>query len=237
VHWYDSATFWTAAGVAVAFVTLVVIYRVAVPARTLIYGMPVVTPLLSDARADIKVLHEDKPLTSPHVVELHLGLNGRSDIRSADFDEGQPLVLDVGAHIVTVIESSSSPPSLSVPRAVAAGTALAVGPGLISRGQRLTFTLLADGADVRLSCRSHIADARLMRQGVVTLNSSLLRVRPVFWTCAAIMLLGNIAGDFALARNAIVTFVLITLITIAPFALLFAMMARAVVLARRESRA
>ena len=83
--------------------------------------MPVVTPLLSDARAGIKVLHEDKPLTSPHVVELHLVLNSRSDIRSADFDEGQPLVLDVGAHIVTIIESSSSPPSLSVPRVSTAG--------------------------------------------------------------------------------------------------------------------
>ena len=207
MRWYDSATFWTAASVVVAFVTLLVIYRVAAPRRSLGYGMPVVTPLLSDARADIKVLHEDKPL-----------------------------ILDVNAHIMSIIESSSSPGSLSVPRLSADGSALAVGPDLIARGQRLTFILLLDGEDIRLSCRSHIADVRLWRQGVVNLNF-MLRTKVILFTVTIIQILGIITGYFALARNATVTFALINFITFGPEAILLALMIRALFVARRESRA
>jgi hypothetical protein len=110
VHFFDSGTFWAAAGVLVAFVTLFVIYRAAAPRRTLIYGIPTVTPLLSGIEgADMKVLHKGKPLTNRHLIEVTLFLASRADIRSTDFDSGQPLILEIGAQIVTIMGPTRSP--------------------------------------------------------------------------------------------------------------------------------
>ena len=90
---------------------------------------------------------------------------------------------------------------------------------------------------MRLSCRSHIADVRLIRQGVVTLNANLLKTRAVLWTCAAIALLGEVAGAFVLFRNTIAAYVMVEVITSAPLAIFTVMMFRAMTAAKRENRA
>lgn len=41
-------------------------------------------------------------LTDPHFVRLHVENKSRQDIQSADFDQGKPLVFDIGARVVAI---------------------------------------------------------------------------------------------------------------------------------------
>src|SRR5258708_35624925 len=78
------------------------------PRRRLSYGMPVVTPLLNagtDVRQGLEVRRDGVVLADPHVLEVVLASRGRLDIPSTAFDKDRPLILDVGAPILDVLQS------------------------------------------------------------------------------------------------------------------------------------
>lgn len=141
--WYASATFWTATGVVVALLavvaTVLVTYMVSFPKRRLLYGMPVVAPLLrapADARQDLELLYRGEALAAPHVLEIELISRGRKDTPSSAYDSAKPMRLDVGARIVGVLRTTSHPESLSVPKVIVDGQSLMIGPSLIGKRQQ-----------------------------------------------------------------------------------------------------
>jgi hypothetical protein len=169
--WYASATVWAAAGVVVALLVGVaasaVAYVVGFPKRRLLYGMPVMTPLLSteaDVKGDLELRRHGTLLADPHVLEIRLIGRGRKDIPSSAYDSGQPIRLDVGARIVKLLQSTSDPQSDRVPKAAVHETSLTIGPSRIGRRQVITYTLLADGERPHLTFQSDLIDVDVRQQ-------------------------------------------------------------------------
>jgi hypothetical protein len=156
-----SGTFWGAVGGIAALTALVLgvpalwlTWRQANPKRRLLYGMPVAAPLLNahGLGRRLEVRFEDQALAEPRVVEVTLFNAGRQAIPSDAFDRARPVVLDVGAPIVELLKVTTPPghPGFAVE---IDGPALRIGPDLIPRRQKLSFSLLVDGPTPKLSCR------------------------------------------------------------------------------------
>jgi len=204
-QWYASAAFVdTLALVLVALVAMVVGARVAIstgfPKRRLVCGMPVIAPLLSapsGVRGDLELLRRGKPLSDPHLLEVHLTSRSRRDIPSEDFDSHQPLLIDVGAPIVEILRITSTPISPPAPDVAYDGTALKIGPSLIGKRQKITITVLADGPDPRLTYMARLINVDVREQkpedpAVTILSLQLVREQSV-------VIVGVAAGLAALA--------------------------------------
>lgn len=166
--WYTSGTLWTATGAIVALLVglaiAVVTYIVAFPKRRLLYEMTVATPLLTapaGIRDDIELRHRGVPLTEPQLLEIQLISRGRKDIPSHSYDNGDPIILDVGVRIVEVLKTCSQPVSARPPRVSRNETSLSIGPSLISKRQEIVFTLLVDGSNPHLKCQSSLVDVEV----------------------------------------------------------------------------
>jgi hypothetical protein len=149
-----------------AVATVLVTYIVGFPKRRLLYGMPVVAPLLrapAGVRQDLELLHRGEALAAPHLLEIELISRGREDTPSSAYDSAKPMRLDVGARIVEVFRTTSHPESLSVPKVIVDGRSLMIGPSLIGKQQYITFTLLVDGTQPCLTCQSPLIDVQVRR--------------------------------------------------------------------------
>lgn len=158
--WYDSAV-WTFVGVLVAVVVgaagLFLVYLARTPRCELTYGLWLSTPLLRlPSRPGLQVLFNEQVLAAPHVLWIVLTNTGRRDIPSSAFDQGRPLVLDVGIAIVEVLGDLSNRPSVT-----AEHTTLSIEPTLIRQRQSISFTLLCDGRKPTLTCHSPLIDVRI----------------------------------------------------------------------------
>ncbi|MDN3356852.1 hypothetical protein [Actinomadura sp. DC4] len=150
-----SETFWAATGV-VATVTLGLLavwitWIIANPPQRLAYEMTAETQLLngtaaSSVREGLEIRRDGRLLSDPRVLEIKLINEGRRDIPSSAFDRERPLVLDVGVPILELLVASTEP-GYSEPAVVRNGSQLRIGPDLIARGQRTTFSLLIDGGE------------------------------------------------------------------------------------------
>jgi hypothetical protein len=181
---YTSGTFWAGAGALAAFVGAVAVvwvtFVVGLPRRRLYYGIRSAAPLLTappGMRSDLELRHRAAPLAGaadgdpgpggwqvladPRVLTIDLVSRGRRDIPSDAYDGGQPLRLDVGARIVRVLRTASSPAAEAAPPVAAGGTSLEIGPGLIRRRQEITLTVLTDGGEPALTCRSPLIDVQV----------------------------------------------------------------------------
>jgi hypothetical protein len=155
-HWYASETFWAATAVGVALLIGVPTFLVTwVPRQRLYYWAPPATPLLApDTRgiADLEIRHGGRQLADPYLLEVTLRARGRRDIPSSAFDQGRPLVFDLGARIVKVLQVRWSPTSSLAPPVAIEGSALKVGPELVGRRQITTISVLVDGGRPHLVC-------------------------------------------------------------------------------------
>jgi len=168
-HWYTSAAFWGAAGVAavvvVGIATILVMLR-GTPRRRLTYATPAVTPLLSTPlgprKSDIKVTFLGGELDDPHFLRIRLENQGGRDIRSSDFDQGKPLILDVHADIVgtLAVEGTHGQFHLNL----AQRNRLELKPTLIKGHQVITIDLLVDGAEPYLTCEDSLIDVTVQEQ-------------------------------------------------------------------------
>ena len=95
---------------------------------------------------------------------IELISRGRKDIPSDTYNDGQPLHLDVGAHVVEVLQVTSEPPTLPHPCVSAEETSLKIGPSLIGRRHRITLTVLTDGGPPSLTCKSSLIDVQVRRR-------------------------------------------------------------------------
>jgi hypothetical protein len=155
-QWYSSGTFWAAASVVVMLVGVVATVLVNwVPRQRLYYRAPPPTPLLAPSTRDIpdlEIHHEGQPLTDPYLLEVMLTARGRRDILRSAFDQDQPLVFDLGAGIVKVLQIRCSPTISPAPPVAHEGRTLRVGPALISRRQTTSIAVLVNGTDPDLKC-------------------------------------------------------------------------------------
>jgi hypothetical protein len=169
--WYASSTFWAGAGVvavivstaAVVWVTL----TVGLPRRRLYYRMKAVAPLMiapEGVRDGIELLHRGKLLTDPRALTIELLSRGRKDIPSNAYNDGQPLWLDVGAPIVEILQVTSVPTTLPIPDVTADGTSVNLGPSLIGKRHVITITVLTDGGNPALTCRSPLVDVQVRQR-------------------------------------------------------------------------
>ena len=169
-QWYSSGTLWAAIGVCVTLLigvlTLLVMW---VPPQRLYYRAPPPTPLLPSGMrgiADLEIRHEGRPLTNPYLLEVMLTARGRRDIPSSAFDQGRPLVFDLGVGIVKVLQVRCSPTTSLAPPVAHEGRTLRVGPELVGRRQTTTIAVLVDGDSVcsalaRLAPVTHAANGLL----------------------------------------------------------------------------
>jgi hypothetical protein len=169
--WYTSGTFWAGAGVVVAVLAAVAVVWVTLtvgfPRRRLYFGLRAAAPLLAapaGIRGDLELRHRGTALADPRVVTVELVSRGRRDIPSEAFDSGQPLVLDVGARIVEVLQVTSGPGILPPPQVIPDGTSLKIGPSLIGRRQEITINILTDGGKPSLACHSPLIDVQVRRR-------------------------------------------------------------------------
>lgn len=182
--WYASGSFYGAASLIAIVVfgalTVWVTYKVGATKRQLTYSLVQDTSLLAAtrtvARRDLKVLYLDEELAEPRVLEVRLASRGRRDIRSEDFDQERPLVLDVGIRIVALLAiTNPGRRSVSPPPVGFEGTSLRITPFLIPRRLIVSFTVLADGASPLLTASARsptsMSDRRLMT------NAPRLRIR------------------------------------------------------------
>lgn len=169
-QWYQSGTFWTAAGVAATLLvgigTIIVAflsYNTSKSKRFLDYYLMVIADLghyLPAGDSEIQIIRGTERIDKPHLVEIRFKYNGRSDISAADWDGGKPMKIDVHVPIVSMIEAKSFPAHYSTPEAKIGGSIITLEPGLIRRNQEISFTVLVDGYP-RLSVDSHIINVKV----------------------------------------------------------------------------
>jgi hypothetical protein len=171
-EWYQSGTFWTAAGVVAGLIALPVsawvAFRVAHPKRSVTYRLRSSAYLLHGfrhVRGSMQVSLNGEALAGPHVLLVELRNEGRRDVLSEMYEAGQPIRLHVGAPVLELLGASSEPAGLRPPVVVVAGSELRIGPSLISRGQRISFTVLVDGPQPRLDCHAALAGVDVRRVG------------------------------------------------------------------------
>jgi hypothetical protein len=147
---YASATFWTAVGglaALLAIVATILLRRFPVP-RVIVYRLPRATSLIStDApgmeHADIQVTSHGQHVTRPYAVSMRIESRSRFDIPRSDFDGGVPMVLDLGAKIVSplLIEGSDE-----LKAAVEiAGSEIKIKPTTIRWKQYVRVNVLTEG--------------------------------------------------------------------------------------------
>ncbi len=152
--WYASGTFWAIVAVVVAVVAIIVgawaAFRSARPRRVLYVWVDSAVPLMNTARGlhgqRLAVTLDDQELTAPYVVAVEVVSRGALDIAAAAFG-GRPLELEFGAPVLGMLEWQADAGRAAVrpPEVEVTGTALHLGPSLLTRRHRLRYTVLLDG--------------------------------------------------------------------------------------------
>ena len=187
--WYTSGTLWGVVGLVVSLagvVAVLVTWRISVPKRLIIFSVPAAKPLInlrsrgiSHIRAGLRIIYDDNMVSNPYIVTLNVENRGRRDIASMDYDQGKPLIFDMGARIMTaeVISESVDSPLIGVE-----DNQVRLGPSLIRRGLQLRLSLLTDGLP-NVSYQSPLINVevredtyRKTRHAVSTLTRRLTRI-------------------------------------------------------------
>ena len=154
----------TVVGLVIGAASVWATVRVGSLRRRLYYGMRAAAPLLTaphGMRNKLELRYDGTALTDPRVITVELSSRSRKDIANDAYNGGQPLLVDVGAPIMEVLQITSVPKTYPQPSVVAHETALAIGPSLIGRRHDITITVLTDGGTPSLSCRSPLIDVRI----------------------------------------------------------------------------
>jgi hypothetical protein len=168
----DSATlFWTALGVVaglaavvIAVISLWLTFSGRLKKQLLLYSQSPAASLLTaaphSARQDLQVLYGGKPLADPRVVRIRLRTRFRKDILSDDFDQGKPIILDLGVGIVAKLAEDTGPGRLTLPPIEVKGTTIEIGPALLRKRQTITVTVLCGSRNPRLRLTVPLGDVK-----------------------------------------------------------------------------
>ncbi len=218
-QWYTSNGFLAGAGIAATVLVggagVWITYLVSIPRRQLLYSLQSCTSLLNasaDARKNIKIFHLGKELKDPHIVKISLSSKGRSDIPSSAFDQGRPIVLEVGVPIVGQLPTDVG--AGPAPTVDLQNTALSIGPDLISKRQQIEFNLLTDGATSHLACESHLIDVKVREQSLAEYSKTFVRSTSVFYI-GAVIFAAIIVTGISRFVGAIIALILMTVNVVA----------------------
>ncbi|MGW6158588.1 hypothetical protein ACWFRM_36530 [Streptomyces sp. NPDC055144] len=120
------------------------------PRRRLVWRQHVNSNLFRDAGAAtaIGVSYGQSVVSEPRLVELLVKNAGRRDLQSSDFvNADNSLVFDFGVPVVAVLNSAVQPPTAAPSVTSHTGSELRIHPGLIAKGQVITFSVLVDGPE------------------------------------------------------------------------------------------
>ncbi|WP_217242281.1 hypothetical protein [Streptomyces sp. AC555_RSS877] len=169
-QWYETESLWAAASVGVAIAALVAgawaTLRAAYPKRCLTYDLVTLTPLISPSsllRGGLSVSLNGAALTDPHVLKIRLLNSGVRDIPSDAFDNGVPIRIDLGARVISVLDSTSEPSHAVPPSLNVDGQCITIGPTLIAKKQQITVSALVDGPQPRLTIRAALIEVDVRR--------------------------------------------------------------------------
>jgi len=167
-QWYGSATMWAAVTAVLAATAIGVgawaTLRASNPRRRLLYGTTSAARLINASdmvRNTLRVTRAGTVLADPHVLVVEVRNDGRRDVASGAYDAGQPIRLDLGAPVVDVLESESTPAGIQMPTIAVSGTELHLGPSLIAKGQRIRLTVLVDGPGPQLTFHAALVDVQV----------------------------------------------------------------------------
>ncbi|MGW1341855.1 hypothetical protein ACWCOV_12425 [Kribbella sp. NPDC002412] len=115
--------------------------------RQLTFAIQPPVPLLSTMSplADVSVHVDDREVIEPHSLTVEVTNSGRHDISKAEFQDAEPIKLDVGAKILKILDIAIIPARGTPTPCDCTESVLRIGPGLISRGQCIRAQLLTDG--------------------------------------------------------------------------------------------
>jgi len=150
-------------------------YAVGVPRRKLLFALTLAAPVLPTGQSEASELvlqHHGTILAHPHVLKIQLLGSGSRDIPSQAFDSGKPIEIDVAIPIIAVLQVTSEPNTLIVPKTEFKGTTLKIGPSLIGKNQKVVFTLLADGARPRLTCQAALENVVIKPRQLVKMPAA-----------------------------------------------------------------
>ncbi|MFC6091664.1 hypothetical protein [Saccharothrix lopnurensis] len=216
--WYVSGTFWTIAAVVVGVVAIAVTtwaaFRSARPRRILYIWADSAVPLVSNSPGlrgrSLAVSLDGRELAEPHTVTVRVAGRSALDIAASAFD-GAPLELEFGVPIVALLEQRSDAGRAAVrePAVQVRGTALHVGPALLTRRHRLRYTVLLDG-EPRFHPVSELPDVVVRREpapdlATGTLPSVILLGIPVLIIVAGNVIPGETPGYYQVWSGVLLT--------------------------------
>ncbi|MER5501349.1 hypothetical protein ABT096_29670 [Streptomyces sp. NPDC002561] len=150
--WYTNGTFWAAMAVLVALVvgaaTVWATLKANNPKLRLGYGLEFTTELLGHGSAGLTVTHNGVALSSPHVAVVTVTNEGRRDIVSSMFHNGDPLLFDLGGSVLGVLDVQITPSTGPVPFAHIVGATygrVALDPCHLPRKQSIRISVVLDG--------------------------------------------------------------------------------------------
>jgi hypothetical protein len=154
-----SGTFWAGAAVAIAVVGIVVavvLWALGSPRRLLVYNLDSDTAMFSSAArqragAAVEVTVGGQVVVDPHVVSFRVESRSRRDVRPDDFTDARPVVFEMTAPVVKLLDSNTGGEAMPVVPVAVDGSRLTVGPGLIKSKQSIKVDLLTDGP-VTVTC-------------------------------------------------------------------------------------
>jgi hypothetical protein len=174
-HLFTSGTFWTGIGTIATIVAGfqgLIVWRLGAPRRRLVYTLEVVSllpySLPQFVASGLKIMHGTSILTDPRLVVLTVESRARLDITSTDFDQGEPLIFDLGAPIVTLLDISPDGVDSPITVPSSGDRAVTIPRQLIRRGPLVAVQLLVDGEPslrvthriVNAEIRDKVADER-----------------------------------------------------------------------------
>ncbi|MFE5616277.1 hypothetical protein [Streptomyces sp. NPDC056524] len=118
------------------------------PRRGLTWEITRSAALLGSRRVptSVSVSSGSTTLRNPHLVDIQITNVGRRDIETANFSNGNDsLIFDLGADVVAVVDSTSSPETGGIGTTSHSGDNLHVHPFLLARKQSVTYSVLVDG--------------------------------------------------------------------------------------------
>jgi hypothetical protein len=168
-NFYTAGSFWAAVVGTIGTVIVGVISTWyasrAAPKRRLLYSISDPVPLLAPGGLPegLEVRRGERKLTDPRLVEVTLTSNGRQSISSELFNQGRPMLLDLGVPIVEVLKKTTRPTEQAIPDYRVSLSTLEVGPSAFAPRQQVKFSLLVEG-DPELKLVSNLPDVNVRRQ-------------------------------------------------------------------------
>jgi hypothetical protein len=203
-----TADFWAVVGVAATLAAIavsVILWLRGSPQRLLLYSLISQTALLSNtaryqAGPDLQVMLRGEVLDDPHVVSIRVKSRSRRDVRTADFENGNPLRFSLGSPVLRTLDTDTGGEAMPKVPIGTEGSAILVGPGLIKKGQVISIDLLTDGP-VALTCPNPaLADVTVRRQDDDDTRFGLIPKIAV-WTVGILMVVFVVSNPFVVGEG------------------------------------